>query len=90
MTNLDKIHKKTTRIRRKYEEQEQRDPWRSLWSLGWRVALEWGSAVVASYFLGRLIDALFHTGPWGLITCLLLGNITGIVNIYRTYQKFTV
>ena len=56
-------------------------------SLGWRVALEWGVAILLGYGFGYLLDSCFGLAPWGLIGGLLLGNIAGILNIYRTYRR---
>lgn len=55
-------------------------------SLGWRVALEWSAAMLVGYGLGTFLDWWLDIGPWALIVFLLLGNIAGLLNIYRTYR----
>lgn len=61
--------------------------WNELFALGWRVALEWTVAVLVGYGVGYFVDKLCNTDPWGLIVFLLLGNIAGLLNIYRTVYK---
>ena len=90
MVDFEKIQKKTSKFEKKYQEHEEKDHWGALWSLGWRVALEWGSAVLISYFLGYGFDKFLGTSPWGIIVFLLIGNIAGLINIYRTYKKTNV
>jgi ATP synthase protein I len=51
--------------------------------LGLRMASDFTAAVIVGAILGWGIDALFHTSPWGLIACLLLGFVTGVRNVVR-------
>lgn len=51
--------------------------------LGFRMASDFVAAVIVGLVLGWGVDALFHTSPWGLIVCLILGFITGVRNVVR-------
>lgn len=71
--------------------QKAEDPYGSLsifWSWGWRVALEWGAAVGVGAFLGACVDAHWHLDSFGLVIGLLLGSTAGVLNIYRSCQKY--
>ncbi|MEZ5937315.1 MAG: AtpZ/AtpI family protein [Hyphomonadaceae bacterium] len=48
---------------------------------GIRMASDFVAAVIVGLALGWGVDFLFHTSPWGLIVCLLLGFITGVRNV---------
>jgi ATP synthase protein I len=87
MVDLEKLQQQASRFEKKYVEREDKEHWGAWWSLGWRIALEWGSAVFASYLLGCGIDYVLGIEPWGLILFLLMGNVAGLFNIYRTYKK---
>jgi ATP synthase protein I len=81
-----KLHKQIAAVERRYRDEASENRWRSLFSLGWRVALEWGAAVLAGYGLGYVLDAWLNTTPWLMVFFLLLGNIAGLLSIYRTYR----
>ena len=55
--------------------------------LGFRMAADFLAAVIVGAVLGVGIDALFHSSPWGLIVCLILGFITGVWNVVRVAQS---
>ncbi len=52
-------------------------------NLGFRVLVEFVSAIVVGTLIGWQIDKWTHTGPIFLILFLLLGMAAGMVNIYR-------
>jgi ATP synthase protein I len=54
--------------------------------LGFRMAADFVAAIIVGAVLGWGIDALLHSTPWGLISCLMLGFITGVWNVIRTAQ----
>jgi len=81
-----KLHKKIATVERRYHDEVSENRWRSLFSLGWRVAMEWGAAVLAGYGLGYVLDGWLRTTPWCMVCFLLLGNVAGLLNIYRTYR----
>ena len=52
-------------------------------NLGFRVLVEFVSAIVVGALIGWQIDKWMHTGPILLILFLLLGMAAGMVNIYK-------
>ena len=52
-------------------------------NLGFRVLIEFVSAIVVATIIGWQIDSWVHTGPLFLIIFLLLGMAAGMMNIYR-------
>lgn len=47
------------------------------------------AALIVGGGLGWLIDTyLFSTQPWGLVVGLVLGAAAGILNAYRTAQRW--
>ncbi|MDR3408084.1 MAG: AtpZ/AtpI family protein [Methylovirgula sp.] len=52
-------------------------------NLGFRVLVEFFSAILVGTLIGWQIDKWAHTGPIFLIIFLLLGMVAGLVNIYR-------
>ncbi len=59
-------------------------------SMGMRAGTELVGAVIAGGVIGYLIDQWLGSKPWGLIILLLLGVITGFVNVWRTTQNMGV
>jgi ATP synthase protein I len=54
-----------------------------------RVGTELLAALVVGGGLGWLADTyLFDSGPWGVVTGLILGTIAGVLNVYRTAQRW--
>lgn len=86
MRNPKDIKKRIREIEKHYEETDANTPWGAWFSLGWRIALEWGVAVCLGYGAGYFIDRFFGIQPWGVIGFLLLGNIAGLMNIYRVLK----
>ena len=54
---------------------------------GWQVASEFIGAMLAGGFIGWFIDRQAGTGPWGLITMLLLGFVTGLTQSLRRQKS---
>lgn len=54
--------------------------------LGFKMASDFAAAVIVGLVLGLGIDALFHTSPWGLLVCLMLGFIAGVRNVVVSAQ----
>lgn len=52
-------------------------------SQGYRMGLEFVSAVAVGAFIGYWLDRWFGTAPLFLITLLLLGTVAGIRNLMR-------
>lgn len=52
-------------------------------NLGFRVLVEFLSAILVGTLIGWQIDKWAHTGPIFLVIFLLLGMVAGLVNIYR-------
>lgn len=54
-----------------------------------RVGTELLAALIVGGGLGWLIDTyLFSTQPWGMVVGLVLGAAAGILNAYRTAQRW--
>ena len=55
-----------------------------------RIGTEVLSALIVGGGLGWLVDTyLLASGPWGLVVGLILGMIAGILNAYRSAQKWS-
>ena len=87
MPDLKKIKRRIAKLEDKPNFSRHQTHWGAWFSLGWRVALEWTVAVLVGYGIGTLLDHWLGLEPWGLIVFLLLGNIAGLLNIYRTYRN---
>lgn len=55
--------------------------------LGFRMAADFVAAILVGALLGWGIDEIFGATPWGLISFLMLGFITGVWNVVRTAQQ---
>jgi ATP synthase protein I len=54
-----------------------------------RVGTELLAALVVGGGLGWIVDTyLFGSGPWGVVVGLCLGAIAGVLNVYRTAQRW--
>ena len=51
------------------------------------VGLEIGLAVLFGYLIGSWIDGQLGTEPYLMITCLVLGWIAGMRNLYRAARR---
>ena len=49
-----------------------------------RLSSEFIAGVIAGAGLGWIVDRLLGTSPWGFIILLLLGFVTGIMNVMRS------
>lgn len=87
MSKQNNIKRHIASAERRYHDNKNKNRWGALFSLGWRVAIEWAAAVLAGYGLGYAVDAWLNTRPFGMIIFLLLGNVAGLLNIYRTYKN---
>lgn len=56
-------------------------------SVGMRAGTELVASIAAGGFIGWAIDNWLSTKPWGLIIMLVLGVITGFVNVWRVTQN---
>ena len=86
MLDTKRVKRRIAKIEGDVRKTDQ-DHFGAWFSLGWRVALEWSAAVLVGYGMGRFLDWWLDIDPWALITFLLLGNIAGLLNIYRTYRS---
>lgn len=57
------------------------------YQIGTRIAAELVSGVLVGAGLGYLFDKIFHTAPTLLIVFLILGGISGFLNVYRFVKK---
>ncbi len=55
--------------------------------MAFRLSTEMVAGLVAGGVIGWVIDDLFGTKPWGLLTFFFLGMAAGILNVFRTAQK---
>ena len=87
MSDQKKVKRRIVALEQRYQQDTKENHWGAWFSLGWRIALEWAAAVLAGYSVGYVIDWWFNCSPWGLIVFLLLGNVAGLLNIYRTFKN---
>ena len=69
------------------KEREDRDEDRESMSVGLRAGAELVTSILAGGFIGYWLDVWLETKPIFLIAMLLLGVITGFVNVWRTTQN---
>ena len=55
--------------------------------MAFRLSIEMVAGFVLGGLLGYGLDQWWHTGPFALIVCLLLGSAAGIVNAVRAAQE---
>ena len=82
-----KLKEHIATVERRCKQTKKTGQLNALFSLGWRIAIEWTTAVLVGYGIGYLFDMWTGLAPWGKITFLLLGNIAGVLDIYRTYKN---
>ena len=58
-------------------------------SLALRFGGEFGAAVIVGALLGYGADIVLHSRPWGLVIGLVLGFVTGVVNVVRVAQSYS-
>lgn len=69
------------------QEREDRDEDKESMSVGLRAGAELVTSILAGGFIGYWLDVWLETKPIFLIAMLLLGVITGFVNVWRTTQN---
>ena len=89
MTDKKDVKKRIEALEGRYTSNDKQKPWGAWFSLGWRIAFEWAAAVLVGYGIGHSLDLWLSTSPWCLIVFLLLGNVAGLLNIYRTFRHNT-
>ncbi|MEG3072289.1 MAG: AtpZ/AtpI family protein [Peptococcaceae bacterium] len=52
------------------------------------IGVELAVSVVAGYYGGKYLDGVFATGPWLLLTGVLVGLAVGVVGVYKTLMGF--
>jgi ATP synthase protein I len=52
------------------------------------VGLTFVLAIVLGAWFGYLLDKWLGTGPWFFLFFFVLGMVAGIINVYRTANKF--
>ena len=63
-------------------------PTPSAGSLALRFGGEFGAAVLVGALLGYGADYFLHTQPVGMVIGLVVGFVTGVVNVVRTARAF--
>ena len=58
-------------------------------SLAFRFGGEFGAAIIVGGLLGYGADIVLHSQPWGLVIGLVLGFVTGVVNVVRVAQSYS-
>lgn len=61
---------------------------KSALGLAFRVSVEILSALAVGVGIGWVLDRWLGTGPWLLVTFVLLGGAAGILNVYRMARGF--
>jgi len=56
---------------------------RTGYAVAMKLSSEFVAAVIVGALLGYLLDHFAGTGPWGMITLLLLGFGAGVLNVMR-------
>ena len=56
-------------------------------SFAYRISSELVATLIVSVFLGLTIDKFLDTKPIALITLIILGFFTGLLNIYRLIRR---
>jgi len=44
--------------------------------------------LIAGVYIGRYIDSIMETSPWGLICCSFLGAVTGFWSLYKKALRY--
>lgn len=81
---LDKIKAEDIAVE---EKQAKKDEDNESMSVGLRAGTEFVTSIAAGGFIGYWLDNWLETKPLFLIAMLVLGVITGFVNVWRTTQN---
>ena len=84
-TTTPSLHTRTEAFEQAYKAPFKKHSAFPFLSTSWRVALEWGAGVGVGFLLGSGCDSCFDTQPWGEVGGLFLGNIAGLLNVYRSH-----
>jgi len=63
-------------------------PPKSALGLAFRVSVEILAALAVGVGIGWVLDRWLGTGPWLLVTFVLLGGAAGMLNVYRMARGF--
>lgn len=82
---LDKLKDQIAKAKREEKPLPPQED-KSLNTMGkfFNVGVELVSGVFVGVGCGLLIDWLFGTSPWGLISLFILGSAAGMLNVYRS------
>ncbi len=69
------------------ESPAERSPWYVAGIFG-ALGFEFVGFIVGGYVVGAFIDHKLGTGPWGAVTCVLLGLLGALWHIYRVAKNF--
>lgn len=56
--------------------------------LAFRIGVELVAALIVGVGIGWLLDSWLGTGPWLFILFFMLGAAAGMMNVWRTVEKF--
>lgn len=85
-SDLDNLEEKIKKARPSELSEEQKRNAENM-STGMRAGAELVGAIAGGAFIGWLLDGWLETKPLFLIIMLLLGIVTGFVNVYRISQN---
>ena len=86
--DIQQMDKKIQEFRSKAQKNDsQNGKFVYAYQIGTRIAAELVSGVLVGAGLGYLLDKIFHTAPTLLIVFLILGGISGFLNVYRFVKK---
>jgi ATP synthase protein I len=83
---LDKLKKEIQEAKRASHPHKPSKP-ASASNRYFNVGVELVSGVLAGVGVGLLLDWVFGTSPWGLISLFILGSAAGMLNIYRSLTR---
>jgi F0F1-type ATP synthase assembly protein I len=69
------------------EQSNKKAWWRDALVIFARVSIWIAIPIVCALFIGKALDAHYHTKPWLFLVSMALGFITSLVGIYRTMIK---
>ena len=85
-SDLDQLENKlaAAQARRDAKTGKQEKDDNSLLGMAWRLSTELLASVLVGFLLGKGIDTLFGTEPWGLMIGLGFGIAAGFMSVFRT------